>query len=440
MTAERKNSNLGVATDAVSNLKAQLYSPYVAMWLVVLMYCIKTVTKLGAGYVTNSPVFISDGYHNLADILQALAVMVVVYLARRPANAEYPLGKSNIEFFSSLAIGLSLLVLGVQFALQSLVGLLHYLPAADLAVRGYLPLPEHKPLLSDASTYPWLIGIMAISGALSWVVSRYQIAVGRATGHTSMVADGEETASDGRIELIALVGIISQPLFGAPWLEYPLALVVATMVLHTGQELVRQAFRALLQHSLSEEVEGEIRQVVSEVPGVGAVESLKSFQVGQVAVCLLTLRTTLGAEKVAFVRYGVELKLRKLLEDSGFASSEIHLKFVGSPLKRYRIAYALRQAGDGFYVAGTTGETTHVAICDVEDGHIARARIELKPADLQALLKEKLVGRVFFFGAAAEVTSSLPDITVAESTVVMPALLGIEAANLHSLAASFNPK
>ncbi|MBL0185992.1 MAG: cation transporter [Candidatus Obscuribacter sp.] len=221
MTAAQKPKSQDAILSPSLSLKQRLYSPYVAMWLVVLMYCIKTVTKLGAGYVTNSPVFISDGYHNLADILQALAVMVVVYLARRPANAEYPLGKSNIEFFSSLAIGLSLLVLGLQFALQSLVGLLHYLPSADLWLRAYLPLPEHKPLLSDASTYPWLISIMAISGALSWVVSRYQIAVGRATGHTSLVADGEETASDGRIELIALVGIISQPLFGAPWLEYP---------------------------------------------------------------------------------------------------------------------------------------------------------------------------------------------------------------------------
>ncbi len=431
MTAAQKPKSQDATLSPSLSLKQRLYSPYVAMWLVVLMYCIKTVTKLGAGYVTNSPVFISDGYHNLADILQALAVMVVVYLARRPANAEYPLGKSNIEFFSSLAIGLSLLVLGLQFALQSLVGLLHYLPAADLAVRGYLPLPEHKPLLSDASTYPWLIGIMAISGALSWVVSRYQIAVGRATGHTSLVADGEETASDGRIELIALVGIISQPLFGAPWLEYPLALVVATMVLHTGQELVRQAFRALLQHSLPEALEDQIRATANEVPGVSAIESLKSFQVGQVAVCLLTLRTTLGAEKVAFVRYGLEHKLRGLLEESGYASSEIHLKFVGSPLKRYRIAYALRQDSDGLYVAGTTGETTHIAICDVEDGHIARARIELKPKDMQALLKEKLVGRVFFFGAGAEVAASLPDIIVAESTVVMPALLGIDAASLQ---------
>ena len=104
MTAAQKPKSQDAILSPSLSLKQRLYSPYVAMWLVVLMYCIKTVTKLGAGYVTNSPVFISDGYHNLADILQALAVMVVVYLARRPANAEYPLGKSNIEFFSSLAI------------------------------------------------------------------------------------------------------------------------------------------------------------------------------------------------------------------------------------------------------------------------------------------------------------------------------------------------
>ena len=391
------------------------------------MYIVKTVTKLTAGYITNSPVFTSDGFHNLSDILQAVAVMIVVYMARRPPSAEYPLGKRNIEFFSSLIIGISLLVLGLEFALQSVVGILHYLPSMDVLARSYLPLPEHKMLLSDSTTYPWLIGIMAVSGALSWVVSRYQIAVGKSTGHASLVADGEETASDGRIELIALLGIISQPLFGAPWLEYPLALVVAYLVLGTGKELFMQAFRTLLQHALPQEVEEQIRTITLDVPGVNSVGELKTFQVGQVAVCLLTVRTTLGAEKVAFVRYGIEHRLKALLEESGFVGSEIHLKFVGTALKRYRIAYALRrEENNSLHVASSLAETTHLAICDVEDGHIARARIEAKPADPLAFLQEKLVGRIFFFGAQGKAEEeALPGITVQESTVVMPELLGI---------------
>lgn len=429
-------------------LKARLFNPYVAMLIVLAMYCVKTVTKLTAGYITNSPVFTSDGFHNLSDILQAVAVMVVVYMARRPPSAEYPLGKRNIEFFSSLIIGVTLLALGLEFALQSVVGILHYLPSWDALARSYLPLPAHKMLLSDSSTYPWLIGIMAVSGALSLVVSRYQVAVGKATGHASLVADGEETASDGRIEIIALVGIISQPLFGAPWLEYPLALVVAYLVLGTGKELFMQAFRTLLQHALPQEVEEQIRTTTLDVPGVNSVGELKTFQVGQVAVCLLTVRTTLGAEKVAFVRYGIEHRLKAVLEEAGFHGSEIHLKFVGTALKRYRIAYALRReevvnvelsAGGSpligapvlpsnytLHVAPSLAETTHLAICDVEDGHIARARIEAKPADPLAFLQEKLVGRIFFFGAQGKADEeALPGITVQESTVVMPELLGI---------------
>lgn len=408
-------------------LKARLFNPYVAMLIVLAMYIVKTVTKLTAGYITNSPVFTSDGFHNLSDILQAVAVMIVVYMARRPPSAEYPLGKRNIEFFSSLIIGISLLVLGLEFALQSVVGILHYLPSMDVLARSYLPLPEHKMLLSDSTTYPWLIGIMAVSGALSWVVSRYQIAVGKSTGHASLVADGEETASDGRIELIALLGIISQPLFGAPWLEYPLALVVAYLVLGTGKELFMQAFRTLLQHALPQEVEEQIRTITLDVPGVNSVGELKTFQVGQVAVCLLTVRTTLGAEKVAFVRYGIEHRLKALLEESGFVGSEIHLKFVGTALKRYRIAYALRrEENNSLHVTSSLAETTHLAICDVEDGHIARARIEAKPADPLAFLQEKLVGRIFFFGAQGKAEEeALPGITVQESTVVMPELLGI---------------
>jgi hypothetical protein len=148
-----------------------------------------------------------------------------------------------------------------------------------------------------------------------------------------------------------------------------------------------------------------------------------------VAVCLLTVRTTLGAEKVAFVRYGIEHRLKAVLEEAGFHGSEIHLKFVGTALKRYRIAYALRReevVNYTLHVAPSLAETTHLAICDVEDGHIARARIEAKPADPLAFLQEKLVGRIFFFGAQGKAEEeALPGITVQESTVVMPELLGI---------------
>ncbi|HNB18548.1 MAG TPA: cation diffusion facilitator family transporter [Candidatus Obscuribacter sp.] len=417
------------------NWRERLYNPYTVMWLVVLMYTIKVATKLSAGYLTNSPVFISDGYHNLSDILQAFAVMVVVYMARRPPNTDYPLGKSNIEFFSSLVIGLSLLVLGAQFALQSLVGLLYYLPQADQAVRAYITfLPDHKPLLTDASSYPWLIGIMAGSGLLSWLVSRYQITVGRSTGHTSLVADGEETASDGRIELIAMLGVVGQFLFGAPWLEYPLALLVATLVIHTGKELFMQAFRALLQHSLPQEVEEEIMAITMDVAGVSDLLTLKTFQVGQVAVCLLTLRTKLGAEKVGFVRLGVEQRLTDYLKEAGYISSEIHLKFKGEAVRRYRIAYAIAQSNTGMVVAPDLQTASHLAICDVEDGHITRARMEVKPAQPEPFLHEKLVDRLFVFSAGQQapalkqliaVKPGEKAIEIVQSTVLMPDLLGL---------------
>lgn len=416
--------------------RARLASPYGVMWLVVAMYLVKVTVKLSAGYLTNSPVFISDGYHNLSDILQAFAVMLVVFMARRPPSADYPLGKSNVEFCSSLVIGMGMLWLGWQFAVESGVGLLHQFPAVEQLVRDRLSfLPAHAPLRADAASYPWLIGIMAASGLVSAIVSRHQIAVGRRTGHASLVADGRETASDGRIELIAMAGVTGQFVFNAPWLEYPLALLVAGLVVRTGCELSAQAFRALLQHSLPQDVEGHIRAITMDVAGVDEIDSLKTFQVGQVAVCLLTVRTRLGAEKVAFVRLGVEQRLRDFLEQAGFISSEIHLNFRAATVDRRRIAFALSPSGGGLVVAPALESADHLAICDVEDGRIARARLYVKPDRPAAFLQDKLVGRLFLFTPPPEppdrpqllaAASGEPVIPIEQSTVLDPGLLPLE--------------
>ena len=56
-------------------------------------------------------------------------------------------------------------------------------------------------------------------------------------------------------------------------------------------------------------------------------------------------------------------------------------------------------------------------------------RLNLADQRAREYLKRQMENH--FFGAGAEVAASLPDIIVAESTVVMPALLGIDAASLQ---------
>lgn len=406
----------------MATIRKLLSNPFVVMWLVVAMYVVKAVVKIGIGEHINSPMIAGDGFHNVADILEAFAVIAVIWVARRPASDDYPYGKKNIEFFTSLAIGVALLVLGAQFALKSFSGLLALAPELDHAVRQFVPLPAHEPLIMSASTFPWVVAVTLGSCLLSLVVSRYQIAIGKATGHASLVADGEETASDGRIEVLTLLGVLFEYFFRAPWLEYPLGLLVAAVIAHTGWELFIGAARVLLQHSIGAEHETAIRERCLGVLGVKTVESLKTFQVGQVAVVMVTVTTEHSADTVNHIKYGLEHQLRTYLLGGDFKECELHLKFQKPSPKRHRIAYAVTHGGDWFAVARNVAEATHILICDVEHGTVVRTRRENKPENLAEFIKRKRVLRLYVFNEAPETVAG---ITFATSSSFEPRLLGL---------------
>jgi divalent metal cation (Fe/Co/Zn/Cd) transporter len=321
--------------------------------------------------------------------------------------------------------------MAVQFALKSAVGLLALAPSFDQAVRALLPLPVHEPLLMSTSTLPWVLALTIGSVILSLVVSRYQIAMGKRGGHASMIADGKETASDGRIEIITVIGVVGEYLFNAPWLEYPLGLVVAFAIAHTGYELFHGGLKVLLQHSIGQEHEKEITKRCLAVAGVNKVESLKTFQIGSTAVCILTITTEHRTGTISHLKYGIEYHIKQYLLDSGFNDCELNVKFEKPEPARHRIAYAVVEkesesatAALSFVVAPSIAAATHIVVCDLENGMVVRTKQEEKPTDLPAFLDKKRVVRLYLFTAdPAQLPGS--NVSVLSSTSYQAELLGL---------------
>ena len=407
-----------------ARLVKALSNPYVVMCIVIAMYVLKAALKITIGSRINSPMIAGDGYHNLADILEASAVVAVIFVAKLPAGSNYPFGRKNIEFFSSLAIGLGLLFLSLQFALKSVTGLLSFFPDVDGALRAWLPLPEHQALVMDDGTFPLVLAITISSVILSFFVSRYQIAIGKRAGHASLVADGEETASDGRIELVTLCGVLAEYVFHAAWLEYPLGLLVAFMIGRTGYQLFGGSWKVLLQHSLGKEHELRIRQTCMATPGVLDVVSLKTFRVGDTAICMVTIETNRLSSAIAFMKYGIEQALSVYLLDNDFKECELHIRFQKSQPMRHRVAYALRVEAELTVVVADLQSATHLAICDMERGQVHRSKLEPIPQDVLALLTEKRVGLVYVFGATQE-RALANGIPVKQAPCYLPESLGL---------------
>jgi cation diffusion facilitator family transporter len=411
-------------------LSALASDPTSVMALVVVMYVVKAVLKISIGSRIHSPMISGDGFHNLADLLEAFAVIAVILVSRKPSSKHYPFGQKNIEFFTSLAIGLGLLVMSVQFALKSAVGLLHVFPEADHLLRAYLPLPAHEQLVMDAGTFPWALAVTLGSVVLSFLVGRYQIAIGRASGHASLIADGEETVSDGTIESVTAAGVLGEYLLHLAWLEYPLGLLVALLIARTGWHLFIGAVRVLLQHSIGVEHDACIRELAGQVPGVLAVKEVKTFQVGHAAVCMLNVVTKAGALALPHVKYGVELAVENYVLEAGFKECELHVRFERPDPQYKRVAFAVTKKDGVTVIAPSIAEATHFRFCDEEEGTFVRIKEEPVPVDPIFLLVEKRVAQLYLFSSAPLVVPELgvKGIEVVQAVSYLPAVMGISGA------------
>ncbi len=423
----------------MTKITRALMNPFVVMWLVLVMYVLKSVFKIVIGGMLHSPMIEGDGFHNIADLFEAIAIIVVLFVSKRPNCVDYPYGRKNIEFFASLLIGASLILLAIRFAVTSAVGILSTIPATAQIPSQFSWLPQHEPVVVTAESFPWAIGITAVSVVLSYFVSRYQISVGKATGHVSLVADGEETASDGVLETVTLIGVLAEHFFSArwfgmslafmvPWVEYSLGLLVAVLIARTGWTLFRSAMQVLLQRSLGEEHQKRIEEICLTTPGIEAVTSIRTFRIGHTAVCLASLVSRHNRPTLEHLKYGLNCALRSYLLDGEFKDADIHLKFRYPEPERHRIAYGLTRSQGLLYISPAMKDVTSLLICDMEDNKVVRATEEPMPPDAVALLKLKRVVALCLFAPddADQTAMAGSSIVIRTSVSYVPAVMGLE--------------
>ena len=352
-------------------MKTRVYSPYTVMTIVLIMYAVKVVTKLTIGAHVNSPMITGDGYHNVADIFEALLVIAAVAVSRMPPSEKYPFGRKNIESIFSVVVGAGLVLMALRIGWES-AKISYLIVGAQFGfVASYTP-----PLKIGTEYLGWVVGVTLGSTLLSVVVGNFQIRAGKAMGHEALTADGKETLSDGRIEFVTFIGIIGEYLFHAPWIEYPFAILVAIVMSRTGIEIFLHGFRALLQRTIGLEHDQAMKEIVRSMPGVADVAELKSFRVGSRAIVIVKVITHADSRARRLIKLGLAKHVTAYLNSHEFSEAEFYVRFDRSDPGRTRRAIAVRSdAEQKMIMANSLEDATHLIICDMEFDQISRATV-----------------------------------------------------------------
>ena len=193
----------------------------IALALIAAFMCAEVVV----GVIANSLALISDAAHMLTDVASIVLALVAMKLAARPAKGMYTYGLKRVEILSAQANGLTLLLLSVWLAYESVHRLI-----SPPGVTGGL-------VLATA-----LVGI-AVNLAATWAISK--------ANRTSMNVEGAYQHI-----LTDLFGFIATAIAGAIVLttgfdraDAIASLLVVVLMLKAGYGLVRDSARVFLEAS-----------------------------------------------------------------------------------------------------------------------------------------------------------------------------------------------
>ena len=225
----------------MSRLDLQSLTPQRMLRASVVVAVITMVLKTLAWYVTDSVGLLSDAMESLVNLAGALFGLLMVTIAKRPADDDHPYGHHKAEYFSSGFEGA--LIIGAAVAII-------WAAAHRLAAPHALQQVGWGLALSVASSI--------LNGLLAWVMLR----AAKAHRSIALEADARHLFTDVWTSAGVVVGIAAVALTGWLWLDPVVAIGVALNILWEGSQLIWRSSQGLMDEAVEPEVLAEIHKAL----------------------------------------------------------------------------------------------------------------------------------------------------------------------------------
>ena len=202
-------------------------------------------------WLTGSIALLSDALESTVNVATALAALIAIRVAARPADRDHPYGHHKAEFFSAVLEGVMIIVAALLIMREAWHGF-------------------QNPRMLDAPLPGLLINMAAsaLNGYWCWVL----IARGRKLRSPALVADGHHLLSDVASSAGVVIGVALAAATGWAVLDPALAALVAVNILWSGWKVMVRSLSGLMDEAVSEATLDQIRTVISD-KATGALEA-----------------------------------------------------------------------------------------------------------------------------------------------------------------------
>lgn len=207
--------------------------------------------KTLAWYLTGSVALLSDALESIVNVATAVAALVAISVAQRPADQSHPYGHHKAEFLSAVLEGVLIIV------------------AALLILREAWHAFQNP---REIQAVGMGMAINASAGVLNAIWCSILIRQGRRLRSPALVADGKHLLTDVVSSGGVLLGVGLAVATGWSILDPALAMLVGVNILWSGWKVMASSVSGLLDEAVPEKTLVTIRDIISDKTS-GALEA-----------------------------------------------------------------------------------------------------------------------------------------------------------------------
>jgi cation diffusion facilitator family transporter len=209
----------------------------------VMSNTVLVVGKFIIGLSMGSVAVISEAIHSSLDLLAAIVAFFAVKAASHPADSKHSFGHGKIENVSGTFEAILILVAAAWILFEAVNKLFHPEPIGHLGLG---------------------MAIMGVAAVVNIFVSSHLMKIAKQTDSIALEADAMHLKTDVYTAFGVMIGLGGVWLTGWEWLDAASAIVVAIIIMYAAWELASEAFKPLLDASLSEDEIVEITESIEK--------------------------------------------------------------------------------------------------------------------------------------------------------------------------------
>jgi cation diffusion facilitator family transporter len=228
--------------------------------MTIVVNAVFTALQFVAGIIAGSAAMISSAIHTLSDLVTTFIVIIGVNMAGQKSDKKHPYGHERFECVASIILAVILALVGAGIGWEGISSI----KSGEYA--GKVP--------------GWSGGIAALAVAFATIavkewMYRYTRAAAKKINSGALMADAWHHRSDALATAGAFVGILGA-MAGFPVLDPIASIVICLFILKAAYDVFSDAINKMIDQSCDDKTIGELRELALAVPGVRAVDKIRT--------------------------------------------------------------------------------------------------------------------------------------------------------------------